>query len=119
MDVHDSIRTSTPTVKFACTIDTISTYQLFLRKSYSFSGRSILGTWRGHPGEQWSSAQGLESVLLSVQSLMSANPYENEPGFENLSERYKEDAEHYIEKVGSFSTPLNEAPNANIIFGNT
>ncbi|KZZ94682.1 ubiquitin conjugating enzyme [Ascosphaera apis ARSEF 7405] len=60
---------------------------------------SILGTWRGHPGEQWSSAQGLESVLLSVQSLMSANPYENEPGFENLSERYKEDAEHYLEKI--------------------
>lgn len=60
---------------------------------------SILGTWRGYvrgdarrrtftdcsdsePGEQWSSAQGLESVLLSIQSLMSSNPYENEPGFE-------------------------------------
>jgi ubiquitin-conjugating enzyme E2 Z len=26
---------------------------------------SILGTWRGNPGEEWSSAQGLESVLLS------------------------------------------------------
>ncbi|KXT10907.1 hypothetical protein AC579_3483 [Pseudocercospora musae] len=43
---------------------------------------SILGTWRGNPGEEWSSAQGLESVLLSIQSLMSANPYENEPGYE-------------------------------------
>ncbi|KAI9740291.1 MAG: hypothetical protein M1834_004869 [Cirrosporium novae-zelandiae] len=44
---------------------------------------SILGTWRGERGEQWSSAQGLESILISIQSLMSSNPYENEPGFEN------------------------------------
>ena len=44
---------------------------------------SILGTWRGERGEEWSSAQGLESILISIQSLMSANPYENEPGYEN------------------------------------
>jgi ubiquitin-conjugating enzyme E2 Z len=45
---------------------------------------SILGTWHGeHPGEEWSPAQGLESVLISIQSLMSNNPYENEPGYEN------------------------------------
>ncbi|KAH0829439.1 hypothetical protein AYO21_09778 [Fonsecaea monophora] len=45
---------------------------------------SILGTWHGEkPGEEWSSAQGLESVLWSIQSLMSNNPYENEPGYEN------------------------------------
>ncbi|KAK4545710.1 hypothetical protein LTR36_002664 [Oleoguttula mirabilis] len=43
---------------------------------------SILGTWRGNAGEEWSSAQGLESVMLSIQSLMSQNPYENEPGYE-------------------------------------
>ena len=50
------------------------------------------------PGEEWSSAQGLESVLLSIQSLMSANPYENEPGFEE----YKKDQpkpKAYIEKI--------------------
>ncbi|PLB51006.1 ubiquitin conjugating enzyme [Aspergillus steynii IBT 23096] len=46
---------------------------------------SILGTWQGNRGEEWSSAQGLESVLISIQSLMSNNPYENEPGFENKS----------------------------------
>ena len=46
---------------------------------------SILGTWRGEPGEEWSSAQGLESILISIQSLMSANPYENEPGFETAN----------------------------------
>ena len=43
---------------------------------------SILGTWHGEKGEEWSSAQGLESVLLSIQSLMSPNPWENEPGEE-------------------------------------
>ena len=44
---------------------------------------SILGTWHGElPGEEWSSAQGLESILWSIQSLMSNDPYGNEPGFE-------------------------------------
>ncbi|KAI1203154.1 ubiquitin-conjugating enzyme/RWD-like protein [Nemania serpens] len=47
---------------------------------------SILGTWRGEPGEEWSAAQGLESILLSIQSLMSSNPYENEPGFEDANQ---------------------------------
>ncbi|TKA73320.1 hypothetical protein B0A49_03129 [Cryomyces minteri] len=46
---------------------------------------SILGTWRGEPGEEWSTAQGLESILISIQSLMSSNPYENEPGFEDAN----------------------------------
>ncbi|GAP86185.1 putative ubiquitin-conjugating enzyme [Rosellinia necatrix] len=46
---------------------------------------SILGTWRGEPGEEWSAAQGLESILISIQSLMSSNPYENEPGFEDAN----------------------------------
>lgn len=61
---------------------------------------SILGTWRGEPGEEWSSAQGLESILLSIQSLMSSNPFENEPGFENAntSEDKKQQAQ-YVAKV--------------------
>ncbi|CAF9936078.1 MAG: hypothetical protein HETSPECPRED_010003 [Heterodermia speciosa] len=61
---------------------------------------SILGTWRGEPGEEWSSAQGLESILLSIQSLMSSNPYENEPGFEtaNSSEDKKQQAQ-YVAKI--------------------
>ncbi|KAK2812058.1 hypothetical protein FQN50_001768 [Emmonsiellopsis sp. PD_5] len=61
---------------------------------------SILGTWRGESGEQWSSAQGLESVLISIQSLMSSNPYENEPGFENAkSPNDLESMAHYVEKI--------------------
>ncbi|TQS33025.1 hypothetical protein Golomagni_06645 [Golovinomyces magnicellulatus] len=57
-------------------------------------------TWRGEPGEQWSSAQGLESVLLSIQSLMGANPYTNEPGYEEAKSREdKEMQKHYIDKI--------------------
>lgn len=41
---------------------------------------SILGTWSG-PG--WSPAMSLQSVLLSIQSLLCENPYFNEPAFEN------------------------------------
>lgn len=40
---------------------------------------SILGTWHG-PG--WSAAMSLSSVLLSIQTLMTPEPYRNEPGFE-------------------------------------
>ncbi|KAL6700553.1 ubiquitin-conjugating enzyme/RWD-like protein [Trichoderma pleuroticola] len=61
---------------------------------------SILGTWRGERGEEWSSAQGLESILLSIQSLMSSNPYENEPGFENANEASDKQAQkHYVQKI--------------------
>ena len=61
---------------------------------------SILGTWTGESGEQWSSAQGIESVLISIQSLMCASPYENEPGFEApRSEDDKANKAHYIKKI--------------------
>ncbi|CAG8291839.1 unnamed protein product [Penicillium salamii] len=40
-------------------------------------------TWHGERGEQWSPAQGLESVLLSIQSLLSTNPYTLEPGYDD------------------------------------
>ena len=36
---------------------------------------SILGTWRAeHPGEQWSAVQSVQSVLMSIQSLMNDAP---------------------------------------------
>ena len=59
---------------------------------------SILGTWRGEPGEEWSSAQGLESVLLSIQSVMSQNPYENEPGYEN-AKKDEVNPKTYVAKI--------------------
>ena len=64
---------------------------------------SILGTWRGETsGEEWSSAQGLESILISIQSLMSSNPYENEPGYEDQSRASDEGKDHpaqYVAKI--------------------
>ncbi|KAF1999449.1 UBC-like protein [Amniculicola lignicola CBS 123094] len=61
---------------------------------------SILGTWRGERSEEWSSAQGLESILLSIQSLMSSNPYENEPGFEESKTDYdKKNQAAYVAKI--------------------
>ncbi|KAH8820303.1 ubiquitin-conjugating enzyme/RWD-like protein [Xylogone sp. PMI_703] len=57
-------------------------------------------TWRGERGEEWSSAQGLESILISIQSLMSSNPYENEPGFENANdESDKKNQKDYVAKI--------------------
>jgi ubiquitin-conjugating enzyme E2 Z len=38
---------------------------------------SLLNTWRG---EQWSSCQTISSILLTLCSLLSANPLLNEPG---------------------------------------
>ena len=62
---------------------------------------SILGTWHGEkPGEDWSSAQGLESVLWSIQSLMSNRPYENEPGYDvDRSEDDKKSNDKYCDKI--------------------
>jgi len=42
---------------------------------------SILGTWSG---PQWNASQTLISVLCSIQSLMSEEPYRNEPGYEKM-----------------------------------
>lgn len=59
-------------------------------------------TWRGERGEEWSSAQGLESILISIQSLMSSNPYENEPGYESAkSSEDKQNQKNYVMKVDS------------------
>lgn len=62
---------------------------------------SILGTWRGESsGEEWSSAQGLESILISIQSLLSSNPYENEPGFDKAdSPSDKTNQVAYVAKI--------------------
>lgn len=42
---------------------------------------SILGTWSG-PG--WTSVMTLNTVLLSLQTLLCENPINNEPGLENI-----------------------------------
>ena len=61
---------------------------------------SYCRTWRGNNGEEWSSAQGLESTLISIQSLLSSNPYENEPGYEDASSKPDQDnMKNYAAKV--------------------
>ncbi|CAN8099305.1 unnamed protein product [Discula destructiva] len=65
-----------------------------------YSGGRVCLTWRGERGEEWSAAQGLESILLSIQSLMSSNPYENEPGFEDANEPAdKKHQKEYVQKI--------------------
>lgn len=41
----------------------------------------VCRTWTG---PAWSPAQSISSVLISIQSLMTENPYHNEPGFEQV-----------------------------------
>ncbi|KAF3909128.1 hypothetical protein ABW21_db0206714 [Orbilia brochopaga] len=65
-----------------------------------YAGGKVCLTWRGERGEEWSSAQGLESILISIQSLMSANPYENEPGYENANtQHHKDNQTNYALKI--------------------
>ncbi|CAE7211594.1 UBE2Z [Symbiodinium microadriaticum] len=45
---------------------------------------SILGTWAG---PSWTSLSTFRSVLLSIQSLLSLNPLQNEPGHEHETGR--------------------------------
>lgn len=93
-------------------VDSIPIFTLEAESAYPFWGMSpptkvwqIIRTyrrrtWRGERGEEWSPAQGLESILLSIQSLMSANPYENEPGFEDANEvQDKRNQKDYVQKV--------------------
>ena len=59
---------------------------------------SILGTWRAeHSGEQWSAVQSVQSVLLSIQSLLHDKPYHNEPSFE--ADDGSGDVERYNDKI--------------------
>ncbi|KKA26731.1 hypothetical protein TD95_000871, partial [Thielaviopsis punctulata] len=65
-----------------------------------YSNGKVCFTWRGESGEQWSAAQGMESILLSIQSLMSTNPYENEPGYEEAhAETDKQNQAAYVKKI--------------------
>lgn len=70
-------------------------------------------TWTG---PAWSPAQSISSVLISIQSLMTENPYHNEPGFEQVrpggsssgvwNVGFKEIWEVYLRVLGLFLTWL-------------
>ncbi|KAJ3410586.1 hypothetical protein HDV05_003623 [Chytridiales sp. JEL 0842] len=53
--------------------------------------------WRGEAGEEWSSAHGVFSILVSIQSLLHDHPYHNEPGHENEKDKTKH--ENYNQKI--------------------
>ena len=71
---------------------------------------SILGTWSG-PG--WTSTLSLQSVLISIQSLMGENPLRNEPGYDNLANddhklnAYNEIISHEVVRVAYIGMILN------------
>lgn len=58
---------------------------------------SILNTWHAGKNERWSPVQGIDSVLHSIQSLLSPNPYLNEPSFEDDDE--EEAHRDYADKI--------------------
>lgn len=83
---------------------------------------SILGTW---PGPAWSPAQGMESALISIQSLMNENPYHNEPAFYRNeknpgdSGRYNEFVQHETIRVavcGMVQIALQDSPECPPLF---
>lgn len=47
---------------------------------------SILGTWSGESEDEWRSSYSINYVLSAIQSLiMTAKPYHNEPGYEEVT----------------------------------
>ncbi|KAJ5698806.1 hypothetical protein N7462_000811 [Penicillium macrosclerotiorum] len=62
-----------------------------------YANGKVCLTWTGERGEEWSAAQGLESVLLSIQSLLATKPYFLEPGFEH--DTNEKDVEIYSSKI--------------------
>ena len=71
---------------------------------------SILGTWNG-PG--WTSCCSLNTVLLSIQSLMNENPIHNEPGWENIKDSRSDSYNNIIRyanvaiaTIGMMETPV-------------
>lgn len=46
---------------------------------------AVCVSFRTWSGPAWSPAQSISSVLISIQSLMTENPYHNEPGFEQVA----------------------------------
>ena len=91
---------SPPKVKF-CTLD----HKIRFNPNLYTCGKvclSIINTWNG-PG--WTSCLTLNSVLLSIQSLLNEIPIRNEPGFEKESKegetsvKYNRIIEYYNLKV--------------------
>ena len=108
---------SPPHVKFLTYVDNIR-----FNPNLYVNGKvclSILGTWAG-PG--WSSCLSLNSVLVSIQSLLNEQPIQNEPGFEKetgiRSINYNKILEYYNIK-GATIKMINNPPVICDIFSET
>ena len=70
---------------------------LYVGKSYdNYLGKvclSMLNTWAG---PKWTSVMHIGSILLTLQSILTKYPIENEPGFENTSIDKKELFNHIV-----------------------
>lgn len=77
---------------------TINKYARFNPNLYT-NGKvclSILGTWSG-PG--WTPCLSTNEVLLSIQSLLTNNPVQNEPGYEKLCLKTSTQAQTYVKII--------------------
>lgn len=79
---------------------------------------SILNTW---PGEKWTSACSLSSVLLTLQSRFNEHPIVNEPGYEKSanttkSNDYNKVLRWYNIEVGAFHSLVNPPPTFECFF---
>ena len=82
---------------------------------------SIIGTWSG---PKWSSIQTLNSLLLSIQSLLNENPINNEPSFEHInpddpqSKQYNEYVRFHTYDFSIYQMLNNKKSFGNIYFKN-
>jgi len=84
IDFPNNYPFSPPKVQYYSTSKCRIHPNLYVGRSHNnFLGKvclSIINTWSG---PKWTSIMHIGSVLLSIQSLLDANPLHNEPGFEN------------------------------------
>ena len=84
IDFPNNYPFSPPKVQYYSTSKCRIHPNLYVGRSHNnFLGKvclSVINTWSG---PKWTSIMHIGSVLLSIQSLLDANPLHNEPGFEN------------------------------------
>lgn len=103
-----------PTVKFISNTDNIRMHPNLYR-----SGKvciSILNTWKG---DQWTSCQNIQTILLTLLSLFTPNPLLNEPGIkENNSymNMYNQIIDYISIKFNAFDQIINLEQNNPIFY---
>lgn len=69
-----------------CSLHTTGSGQIRFNPNLYNNGKvclTLLGTWRGAPGEGWTKASSLHQLIISISAMvMTDEPHYNEPGFE-------------------------------------